>query len=159
MNHHNDRIKTSALGSETHPSSARMLFLGYFSHDSEANRWRNRAYYGLLILFAGLALRWALTGQVPTVVLDLVMTVAVGGTFAFINLMSWRYTEDLDELHRRIMQEGITFSYYVTITAAIIGCFAVQYGWLTASGLFTWILATQIASRGVGLLLAGRKYR
>jgi hypothetical protein len=154
-----DLTQRSALASDVYAGSAKLLLLGYFGHDAESNRWRNRTYFGLLILFAGLAVKAALAGHVTAAVLDLIMTASIGGTFAFVNLMMWKYLRGLDELHGRIMLDGIAFAYYVTLPVALAGCFLVKFGLLSAFALFAWILVTHTVSEGVGRLLAARKYR
>jgi hypothetical protein len=68
-----------------------------------------------------------------------------------------RFVAEQDELQRRIQLEGLTVAYVGT------GVLTFGYGFLEGVGLphlsWTWVLPLMIALWGIGVVLAGRRYR
>lgn len=98
-----------------------------------------------------------LDDRVPDRVLDVALAVSVGAAIGFIHWTTWRYMQDLDELHQRIMLEGFTFSYLGTMTlVAGAGIFGLANE--TPFDVL-WVYVVAELLRGVGLVVAGKKYR
>ena len=72
---------------------------------------------------------------------------------------TWRYIqEDLDELHRRIMLDSIVFAFFVTMTLVVgVGALS-NFSELPSINLL-WVFFVAEPLRGLGLVVAVRKYR
>jgi hypothetical protein len=105
----------------------------------------------------GFAMRLGLAGVVPEAILDAALALSFAAAIGFIYWTTWRYMQDLDELHQRIMLEALAFSFCCTMTlvagAGIFGLARNQ----AVDVLWAYVAAEVL--RGVGLVLAARKYR
>ena len=134
-----------------------MLFFGYFRQDAGSTKWTKRSYYGLAVLLAGMLGSTALKGVLSDLTLDIFVTALSVSGMGFVYWSLWRYMNDLDELHRRVMLEAIALSFFITMTTAIgIGVAELRFG---TSVRIAWAFILGELMRGVGLVLAARKYR
>ncbi len=134
-----------------------MLFFGCFGKDAGSTKWTKRGYYGAAVLLAAIFGSASLKGILSDLALNILVTVFSMSAMGFVYRSLWRYMQDLDELHRRVMFEAIAFSFFITMTAAIgIGVAELCFGW-SVSIVWAFILGEPM--RGVGLVLAARKYR
>ena len=146
---------TAADGSEW--PTLTMMFLGCFGKDAGSMKWHKRGYYAAAVVFLGLFASSALKGYLPEAVLAVFVTVCAGSGMGVLYWTMWRYMQDLDELHRRVMFEAIAFSFVVTMTLAVtLGVLELVIP--TNIGII-WAFVMSEPLRGVGLVLASRKYR
>ena len=139
--------------------SAWKLFWGHLGADPRPNPW-SKWIWGSVGLFAcGIAAQGFLEGRVSQSVLS-------GGVFVISCLAmsilywgTWRYIqEEPDELHRRITVESIVFAFFVTMTLAVgVGTIS-NFADLPRINLL-WVFFIGEPLRGLGLVLAVRKYR
>jgi len=135
----------------------RTLFFGCFGSDAGSKKWAKRGAWAVLFPALGFAARIGLDGRVPDRALDVALAVSVGAAIGFIHWTTWRYMQDLDELHQRIMLEGFAFSYFGTMTlVAGVGIFGLANK-TPFDVLWVYVFAEFL--RGIGLVVAGRKYR
>lgn len=133
------------------------LFCGCFGSDAGSKKWARRGVWAAVFPAVGFAARFGLDGVLPEIVLDATMALSIAAAIAFVNWTTWRYMQDLDELHQRIMLEAYAFSFFGTMTLiAGVGMFGLATR--TAFDVL-WIYVAAEMLRGIGLVLAGRKYR
>lgn len=85
------------------------------------------------------------------------MAISTGAAMGFLYWTMWRYLLDFDELHQRIMLEGIAFSFFVTMTLVVTAGIAGLAGNVAVDVLLVIVVAEFL--RGIGLVLAARKYQ
>jgi hypothetical protein len=153
MNTHGELIQPEA----SYQRSWYSLFFGCFGRDAGSKKWSKRGAYAVVFPALGTAARFGLEGYLPETVLNYILAASVGAAIGFIYWTTWRYMQDLDELHQRIMLEAVAFSFFITmplvVIAGIVG--------MTEDVVLdvTWIYVVAEVMRGVGLMIAGRKYR
>lgn len=133
------------------------LFCGCFGSDAGSKKWSKRGAWAVVFPAIGFAARFGLDGLLPEIVLDSVLAISIAAAVAFVYWTTWRYMQDLDELHQRIMLEALAFSFFGTMTF-IVGAGIFGLAARTTFDVF-WFYAVAEFLRGVGLMLAGRKYR
>jgi hypothetical protein len=100
---------------------------------------------------------FTLRGSVPEVALDAATALGAAAGAGIIHWTMWLYIRDLDELHQRMMFEAYTFAFLTTMTVLVLaGVFGLSSG---ATSNVLWIYAFGEAMRGLGLVLAGRRYQ
>lgn len=133
------------------------LFFGCFGSDAGSKRWVTRGLWGAVLAAALSIAASALKGVLPEMLRDIAFSLCIATGVGFVHWTMWKYIQDLDELHQRIMLESYAFSFLVTMTlVAGIGMFN-----LTARTAFDllWVYVAAEVFRGIGLVLAGRRYR
>ena len=133
------------------------LFFGCFGTDAGPKTWARRGAWAVVFPALGFALRLGLDGVVPEAILDSTLAVSIAAAIGFIYWTTWRYMQDLDEMHQRIMLEAVAFSFFCTMTLVVgAGIFG-----LARNQAFDvlWAYVTAEVFRGVGLVLVARKYR
>jgi hypothetical protein len=133
------------------------LFFGCFGSDAGSKRWIRRGLWGAVVAAAVGIAATTLKGVIPEMFRDVAFSLSITTGVGFIHWTMWKYIQDLDELHQRIMLESYVFSFLVTMTlVAGIGMFN-----LAARTAFDilWVYVTAEVFRGIGLVLAGRRYR
>ncbi len=154
--HHSETTHTQETTPTPWPSWY-TLFLGCFGRDAGSTRWSKRGFYGLAMMLLGLVGHGTLRGHVPETVLDFSAPILAGAGMGFIYWSLWRYMQDLDELHRQIMFHAIAFSFAVTMPIVVgLGVGAMAFN-TSVDIIWAFLLAEPL--RGVGLVLAARKYR
>jgi hypothetical protein len=133
------------------------LFFGCFYSGGGSKKWSKRSAYGVFILLAGFAGRFGLKGHVPEVLLDYGIAVTVGAAVGIMYWAMWRYMQDLDEMHQRIMLEAIAFSFFTTMTLVAFAGIADLARNTAVNVLLVYVTAEIL--RGIGLVLAARRYR
>jgi hypothetical protein len=134
-----------------------MMLLGCFGRDAGSTKWPKRSFYALAVMLIGMVGSSALKGYVPELALSFFVTLNSGLAMGIIYWTTWRYMQDLDELHRRVMFEAIAFSFVVTMTLAMtLGVLELAF---RTNISIVWAFVMGEILRGVGLVLASRKYR
>lgn len=135
----------------------RMLSFGCFARDAGSTKWAKRGAWAIVFPALGFAARLGLDGRVPDRILDFALAASVGAAIGFIHWTTWRYMQDLDELHQRIMLEGFTFSYLGTMTL-VAG--AGIFGLMNRTPLdILWVYVLAEFLRGIGLVIVAKRYR
>jgi putative Mn2+ efflux pump MntP len=154
--HHGETTRTQEPTQVSWPSWY-TLFLGCFSCDAGSRRWSKRGFYGLAMMLLGLVGYGTLRVHVPETVLDFSAPILAGVGMGFIYWSLWRYMQDFDELHRQIMFHAIAFSFAMTMPIVVgLGIGAMVFN-TSVDIIWAFVLAEPL--RGVGLVLAARKYR
>ena len=133
------------------------LFLGCFGHDAGSRKWSWRGGWAAVFPIVGLAARYLLDDVLPEVATDAILSTSFALAIGFIYWTTWKYTQDLDEMHQRIMLQGFMFSFCVTMTLVVgFGIYGLA-GRQPIDILLVYVTAEVL--RGIGLVVASRKYR
>ena len=133
------------------------LFCGCFGSDAGSRQWARRGTWAVVFPLMGFAARYGLEGRVPEPVLDTTLAVSIAAAIGFIYWTTWRYMQDLDEMHQRIMLEAFTWSLFGAMTFAVG---AGIFGLATRTAVdVIWVYVVAELLRGVALVIASRKYR
>jgi hypothetical protein len=133
------------------------LFFGCFGADAGSKRWARRGAWAVIFPALGLAARYVFGGILPEAALDSTVAVSFAAAIGFIYWTNWRFMQDLDEMHQRIMFEALAFSFFGTMAIVVgAGIFGLARG-VAIDVLWIYIAAEVL--RGVGTVLAARKYR
>jgi len=133
------------------------MFCGCFGSDAGSKKWARRGTWAAIFPAIGFAVRYGLDGILSDGVTDAVLATSLAAAVAFIYWTTWRYVQDLDEMHQRIMLEAFAFSFFGTMTV-VVGLGIYGLAARTAFDLI-WIYALAEGLRGLGLVVAARKYR
>jgi hypothetical protein len=135
----------------------RTLFFGCFGRDAGSRAWSWRGAWGAIFPALGFAARYGLEGVLPEAATDAILAVSFGLAIGFIYWTTWKYMLDLDEMHQRIMLEGFMFSFCITMPLVVgLGIYGLAARWTID---ILWVYVAAEILRGVGLVVAGRKYR
>ena len=133
-----------------------LLLCGHFGPATPASRRLNRETFVALGLLAVTVVAAVLVG-VRSPVGKLLFAAGVAVSAAWVVLAFRRYFAQLDELSLRIQHEAIAFSFGMTLLlGAIAGAVSVTMPDFTVNPL--WVMIAE-PLRGIGLVLAARRYR
>ncbi len=152
------KTQTASVQDDTSPrQGSYRLFFGCFGRDAGSKKWVNRGHWGALLVGLSILAHFGLRGIVPESALDAATALCATAGIAIVYWMLWRYIQDLDELHQRIMFEALAFAFFATVTALVL---AGVYG-LSRGSRFNVLLIYFFAEimRGVGVVLAARRYQ
>ena len=133
------------------------LFFGCFGSDAGSKRWVRRGLWGAVVAAALYIALTVFKGVIPELFRDVVLSLSIASGVGFVHWTMWKYIQDLDELHQRIMLESYAFSFLVTMAfVAGIGVFNLA---ARATSDVLWVYVAAEVFRGIGLVIAGRRYR
>lgn len=133
------------------------LFFGCFSSDAGSKRWVKRGLWGAVAAATIGIVSASLKGLIPEMLRDVAFSPSITSGVGFVHWTTWKYIQDLDELHQRIMLESYAFSFLVTM-ALIAGIGVFGLAARTAFDIL-WVYVAAEVLRGVGLVIVGKKYR
>jgi heme/copper-type cytochrome/quinol oxidase subunit 4 len=134
-----------------------MFWLGTLSGGSQATRQYHRRAYGALgLLVLAVSIGIAMDTFLGTRLSRWPVGVGTPLAFAYILLSFHRYVHELDELAQRLQFEAVLLAFLFVILAGIVlGSVWVFTGWVAHP---VWVLLAEPV-RGVGLIVAARRYR
>lgn len=136
---------------------AKMFWLGTFGCDSASSRRYHRQAFGSLLGLAGaVAIGAAVHKFLEIPIGHWVAGVGTPLVFSYIMWSYYRYVQELDELARRVQLEAVLFSFMFIIVGGIVLSSVWMFTGWTAHPM--WVLLAEPV-RGVGLIVAARRYR
>lgn len=133
------------------------LFFGCFGSDAGSKRWVRRGLWGAVVAAVLYVALNVLQGVIPELFRDVTLSLSITLGVGFVHWTTWKYIQDLDELHQRIMLESYAFSFLITM-ALVAGIGIFNLAARTAFDLL-WVYVAAEVFRGIGLVLSGRRYR
>lgn len=134
-----------------------MFWLGTLSGGSQATRQYHRRAYGALgLLVLAVSIGIVMDTFLGTHLSRWPVGVGTPLAFAYMILSFHRYVHELDELAQRLQFEAVLLAFLFVILAGIVlGSVWVFTGWVAHP---VWVLLAEPV-RGVGLIVAARRYR
>lgn len=134
-----------------------MFWFGTLSSGSAATRiYHRRAYGALGLLVLAVAIGIAMDTFVGTGTSRWLAGIGTPLAFAYISWSFYRYVHELDELAQRLQFEAVLIAFLFVVLGGIV-LFSVSMftGWVAHP---VWVLLAEPV-RGVGLIVAARRYR
>jgi hypothetical protein len=132
-----------------------LLLCGHFGPATPASRRLNRDTLLAMTLLAVSVVILAFVGE-QSAVARVLFAAAFGVSALWVLVAFRRYFSQLDELSLRIQYEGIAFAFGITLLLGAIAGAASVVTELTLNPLWVFIAEPL---RGIGLVLAARRYR
>jgi hypothetical protein len=132
-----------------------LLLCGHFGPATPASRRLNRDTLLAMTLLAATVIVVAFLGE-QSAFARVLFAAAVGVSAVWVLVAFRRYFSQLDELSLRIQYEGIAFAFGTTLLLGAIAGAASVVTEFTLNPL--WVFVAE-PLRGIGLVLAARRYR